>query len=131
MRVFTVFRIIVTTIVLARVVFFYSMMEKDIRVHQFDTIVSRYQQREGDPENWPRLHDHLQSTWLLRLMFGSLGQQYNLFYFILGLAYSALNIFITSLLYAGSFANKRNCLPIYAYTEPLLDIHLFRKLLRF
>ncbi|GMR44414.1 hypothetical protein PMAYCL1PPCAC_14609, partial [Pristionchus mayeri] len=128
MRVFTVFRIIVTTIVVARVFFFYSMMEKDIRVHK---LVSRYQPREGDPENWPRLHDHLQSTDNTSLMFGSVGQQYNLFHFILGLAYSALNIFITSLLYAGSFANKRNYLPIYAYTEPLLDIHLFRKLSRF
>ncbi|GMR36184.1 hypothetical protein PMAYCL1PPCAC_06379, partial [Pristionchus mayeri] len=37
--------------------------------------------------------------------------------FNFGLIYSSLNIFVSSLLYAGSFGEKKKCLPIYAFAE--------------
>ncbi|GMR35445.1 hypothetical protein PMAYCL1PPCAC_05640 [Pristionchus mayeri] len=42
--------------------------------------------------------------------------------FRIGLVYCLLNILITSLLWAGAFASKKKCLPIYSFTEVLLFI---------
>lgn len=49
-------------------------------------------------------------------------QQYNLFLFIFHLFYVVCNVFLTVLLWMGTFGKKRMCLPIYAFCEVRLSL---------
>ncbi|GMS83925.1 hypothetical protein PENTCL1PPCAC_6100 [Pristionchus entomophagus] len=54
-----------------------------------------------------------------------------LFFFHKELAVAAINIFITSLLWTGAFAETRSCLPVYTMTEVPFLLYAFVRMVLF